>query len=204
VSELLRVEADDAIERLAKALLGGEVVVVPTETVYGLAALPDVPGATRRIFGLKGRTADVPLAVLCADADQALDLVEQPSAAVHEVATRCWPGPLTLVLRRRGGLGYELGEPVTTVGLRCPDHPIVRQLAAEVGPIATTSANLHGQPTPDTATELAALFGAGVAVVLDGGPCTGLPSTVVDATDVDPTNWRILRQGPLSLAEIRG
>jgi tRNA A37 threonylcarbamoyladenosine synthetase subunit TsaC/SUA5/YrdC len=110
---------------------------------------------------------------------------------------------LTLVLRRRPGLGYELGEPATTIGLRCPAHPIVQALAAEVGPIATTSANLHGQPPPGSAAELAALFGERVAVVLDDGPCTGLPSTVVDATG-DVGEWRVLRQGPLSLDDIRG
>jgi tRNA threonylcarbamoyl adenosine modification protein (Sua5/YciO/YrdC/YwlC family) len=193
-----------ALEPAAKALQAGEVVVLPTETVYGLAALPAVPGATRRIFELKGRAADVPLAVLGADAGQALDLAEPPvDALVHEVAARCWPGPLTLVLRRRPGLGYELGEPATTIGLRCPDHPIVRQLAAVVGPIATTSANLHGQPPPGTAAEVADLFGDGVAVVLDGGRCTGLPSTVVDATGA-PGEWRVLRPGPLSLDEVRG
>jgi L-threonylcarbamoyladenylate synthase len=197
------VDAADGVEAAAKALLDGELVVVPTETVYGLAALPGIAGATRRIFELKGRAADVPLAVLCAEPDEALALAASPTAELRAVAARCWPGPLTLVLRRRDGLGYELGEPAATIGLRCPDHPIVRQLAAAVGPIATTSANLHGQPTPDTAAELAELFGAGVAVVLDGGPCTGVPSTVVDATG-EPGEWRVLRQGPLSLDDIVG
>lgn len=190
--------------RVAAALRGGGVVVLPTETVYGLGALPSVPGATARIFALKGRTADVPLAVLCADADQALALADQPSAAVERVAKGFWPGPLTLVLRRRPGLGYELGEPATTVGVRCPDHDVVRALAAEVGPIAVTSANLHGQPTPGTAAAVAALFGDGVAAVIDGGPCTGLPSTVVDATGEDPASWTILRPGPITLAELVG
>jgi L-threonylcarbamoyladenylate synthase len=196
-------EAEDALPRAAEALRAGEVVVVPTETVYGLAALPGVPGATARIFGLKGRTADVPLAVLCADAEQALALAEAPGDALRGVARRCWPGPLTLVLRRRPGLGYELGEPAATIGVRCPDHPLVRALAAEVGPLATTSANLHHKPTPEFAGEVADLFGAGVAVVLDGGPCTGLPSTVVDATGPE-AEWRVLREGPLSLADVRG
>jgi tRNA threonylcarbamoyl adenosine modification protein (Sua5/YciO/YrdC/YwlC family) len=186
------------------ALRGGGVVVLPTETVYGLAALPTVPGATARIFELKGRRADVPLAVLCADADQALALADEPSDAVERVAKACWPGPLTLVLRRRRGLGYELGEPVTTVGVRCPDHDVVRALAAEVGPMAVTSANLHGQPTPDTAPEVAALFGTGVAAVVDGGPCTGIPSTVVDATADDPAAWTVLRQGGITLADLLG
>jgi L-threonylcarbamoyladenylate synthase len=200
----MSLDAADGLAAASKALRAGEVVVLPTETVYGLAALPGVPGATRRIFELKGRTADVPLAVLCADADQALALADHPSELLHDVAARCWPGPLTLVLRRRPGLGYELGEPATTIGLRCPDHPVMRALAREVGPIATTSANLHGKPTPELADEVAALFGDSVAMILDGGPCTGLPSTVVDATDDPPAAWTILREGPFTLAEIRG
>lgn len=183
------------------ALRAGEVVVLPTETVYGLAALPGVPGATGKIFALKGRGADMPLAVLCADAEQALALADQPSDAVQRVAKELWPGPLTLVLRRRPGLGYELGEPSTTIGLRCPDHDLVRTLAAQVGPIAATSANRHGEPTPDTAAEVAAIFGAGVAVVIDGGPCDGLPSTVVDATSDE---WRVLRQGAIEIETLLG
>jgi len=175
---------------------------MPTETVYGLGALPTVAGATAKIFELKGRTADVPLAVLCADADQALALADEPSAAVELAAKAFWPGPLTLVLRRRPGLGYELGEPATTIGLRCPDHEVVRVLAAEVGPIAVTSANLHGQPTPATAPAVAALFGDGVTAVIDGGPCTGLPSTVVDATADDPAAWKVLRQGAITLEDL--
>jgi L-threonylcarbamoyladenylate synthase len=196
-------DAEGAMPTAARALLGGEAVVVPTETVYGLAALPHIPGATRRIFELKGRTADVPLAVLCADADTALDLARDPSDELQAVAKRCWPGPLTLVLRRRPGLGYELGEPADTIGVRCPDHPIVAALAAEVGPIATTSANIHGQPTPPTAAGVEAIFREGVAITLDAGPCTGVPSTVIDAT-APAGEWKVLRQGSLSLDEILG
>jgi L-threonylcarbamoyladenylate synthase len=186
------------------ALRAGEVVVLPTETVYGLAALPGIPGATAKIFALKGRGADVPLAVLCADADQALALADDPSDAVLRAAKELWPGPLTLVLRRRLDLGYELGEPSTTIGVRCPDHHLVRALAAEVGPIAATSANRHGEPTPGTAAEVAALFGDGVAAVIDDGPCTGQPSTVVDATSDDPADWVVLREGAITLDQLRG
>src|SRR5688572_9726567 len=90
------------------ALRRGDAVVLPTETVYGLATLPV---ATARIFELKGRAPDVPLAVLCADPRQALGLVDEPTDAVRRVAQELWPGPLTLVLLRRPGLGFELGEP---------------------------------------------------------------------------------------------
>jgi L-threonylcarbamoyladenylate synthase len=181
---------------VARALREGEAVVVPTETVYGLAALPSVPGATDRLFALKGRGAHVPVAVLCADTDQGLALADAPGPAVRELAARHWPGPLTLVLRRRPDLGWELGEPRTTIGVRCPDHPLVQAVAREVGPIATTSANRHGEPTPPDGAAVAGVFGEGVAVVVDGGRCTGTPSTVLDVTGDD---WKVLRQGAISV-----
>jgi L-threonylcarbamoyladenylate synthase len=187
------------VNAVVEALRAGEAVVVPTETVYGLATLPT---ATARIFELKGRAPDVPLAVLCADPRQALGLVDEPTDAVRRVGRELWPGPLTLVLPRRPGLGYELGEPATTIGVRCPDHDLVRFIAAQVGPIAVTSANLHGQPTPRSAAAIARLFGEGVAAVVDGGELTGTPSTVLDATAPDPSAWRVLRQGGVSLADV--
>lgn len=190
------------VARAAAALRAGWVVALPTDTVYGLAALPGVEGATERLFALKRRAADVPVAVLCASARQALALAD-PAAVTDEVrriAARLWPGPLTLVLPRRTGLGYALGEPAATVGVRCPDHALVRVLAAEVGPLATTSANLHGGATPGTAAGVAALFGRrGLDLVLDGGPCSAAPSAVVDAT---AGAWRLLRAGTITLADI--
>lgn len=186
-----------AVTAAASALLAGGVIAIPTDTVYGVAALPTVHGATARVFALKGRRADVPLAVLCADPAQALALVD-PSALderVHDLAARFWPGPLTIVALRRRDVALDLGEPPTTIGLRCPDHDFVRDLAAEVGPIATTSANRHGEPTPLTAAEVAAVLGDGLALVVDGGPLDGIASTVVDVT---VTPWKILRAGAIS------
>jgi L-threonylcarbamoyladenylate synthase len=204
-SEVVTIAAEPAagaVDAAAAALRDGGVVVVPTDTVYGLAALPADGEAMARLFALKGRSAAVPVAVLCASADQALGLAD-PAAltgAVRRIADRLWPGPLTLVLPRRPGLGYHLGEPGTTIGVRCPDHPLVRAVAREVGPLATTSANRHGEPTPPDAAGVDAVFaraGGGVALVLDAGTCSGVPSTVIDATDDDPGRWRVLRQGAL-------
>lgn len=189
------------VTQAAGMLRAGGVVALPTDTVYGLAALPGVAGATSALFALKQRSAEVPIAVLCATGDQALDLAE-PGAVTDDlrrVAARLWPGPLTLVLPRRPGLGYALGEPGATIGVRCPDHALVRALAGEVGPLATTSANLHGEPTPGTAAAVARLFGPGLALVLDGGPCSGAPSAVVDATG---GRWQVLRTGVIGLGEI--
>jgi L-threonylcarbamoyladenylate synthase len=192
----------DAVTLAIDALRGGEVVALPTDTVYGLAALPTVAAATDRLFALKGRGSDTPIAVLCADAAQAFGLAapDAPSPEVRQIAQQLWPGPLTLVLPRRRGLGYELGEPADTVGVRCPDHALVRTIAAAVGPIATTSANRHREPTAATAEGVAATFGAGLALVLDGGRCEAPPSTVVAVTGAE---WRVLREGPIPLAQVR-
>jgi L-threonylcarbamoyladenylate synthase len=191
----------DAVALAIDALRGGEVVALPTDTVYGLAALPAIAAATARLFALKGRGSHVPIAVLCADAAQAFGLAapDAPSDEVRRIAARLWPGPLTLVLPRRPGLGYELGKPADTVGLRCPDHALVRAIAGAVGPIATTSANRHREPTSPTAEGVAATFGAGLALVLDGGRCEAAPSTVVAVTGAE---WRVLREGPIPPAEV--
>lgn len=184
------------VERAAEVLLGGGLLVLPTETVYGLAALASDPTATGALFARKGRGADVPIAVLCAEAGQAMALAEAPSPLARELASTHWPGPLTMVLRRRSGLGWALGEPAETIGVRCPDHDVVRAIAARVGPLATTSANRHGLPTPSSATEAAEQLLGPVDLVLDGGALVGTPSTVVDLTGDAP---RVLRQGALDI-----
>lgn len=193
-------DAPAAIEAAVRALLAGEAVVLPTETVYGVAALPTVPGATARLFALKGRPQDVPLAVLVDDVEQAERLADFPPTA-RRLAERHWPGPLTLVLPRRAdATALVLGGDPETIGIRCPDHDLVRAIARRVGPIATTSANRHGQPTPRAAAEAAAALAGGVAVLLDGGRCGGVPSTVVDATG---EVLRVLRVGTISEAALR-
>ncbi len=176
---------DEAIDEAAAVLEAGGVVVVPTDTVYGLAARAEHRGA---LYPLKGRPEGVPVAVLVADAAQAWTLA-RPSPLARRLAARFWPGPLTVVCDAEA----RWGEP--TVGVRCPDHDLVRALAARVGPVATTSANRHGEPTPaDAAAAAASLLGE-VALVLDGGTCEGRPSTVVDATGDEPA---VLRLGAIA------
>ena len=184
-----------AFAAAADHLAAGRAVVVPTDTVYGLAVLAAVPGASDAVFAIKGRPADVPLAVLVDSFAQAESLVESPSAEVARVLERLWPGPLTVVLRRREGTGLELGGDGTTIGVRCPDHALVRALARRLGPLAVTSANLHGEPTPVDAATVAAVLGERVAYVVDGGRCDGTASTVVDGTTDE---LRVLRAGPIS------
>jgi L-threonylcarbamoyladenylate synthase len=192
----------EVVERIAAALAAGGAVVLPTDTVYGLAALPRDHAATDRLFELKGRPDRMPLAVLCAEVGQVLELVDPSATAlVTEAARRWWPGPLTLVLPRRIGVHLYLGEPTTTIGVRIPDHDVVRAVAATVGPVAATSANRHGEPTPSTARAAAAALGRGVALVVDGGTLEATASTVVDATT---RPWSVLREGPILGADVVG
>jgi L-threonylcarbamoyladenylate synthase len=195
VSVVLPAGDERGVATAVDALRRGDAVVLPTDTVYGLAVAMSVPGATKQLFALKDRPAHVPVAVLVGSLAQALELVEPPSPAVMRVLKALWPGPLTVVLRRRSDVVAELGGDGVTVGVRCPDHALIAALASQVGPLATTSANRHGSPTPTTAAGAAAALAADVALVLDGGPCDGLPSTVVDGTD---PALPVLRAGPIA------
>jgi L-threonylcarbamoyladenylate synthase len=181
------------LEQAVAALERGEAIVIPTDTVYGVASLP---AFTARLFAVKARPTDVALPVLVADRAQAESIaVFSPLAA--RLADEHWPGGLTIVLPRAAGFDADLGgTDASTVGVRVPDHDVPRELARRVGPLVTTSANLHGRPTPATAAEVAAEL-VDVAVVVDGGPCAGAPSTVVrvvgDSVD-------ILRQGSVTVS----
>ena len=184
-----------AVEAAEECLRSGGVLVLPTETVYGVAALAADPEAVRELFILKGRPADRRVAVLVADLDQARLLAVVDDRATT-LATTCWPGPLTMVLPA------VPGSEEATVGVRCPDHALVRAIAAAVGPIATTSANRSGDPTPVAAAAAAASLDVAPGsdlLVLDGGSCGGVPSTVVDLT-VDPAI--VLRAGPLAIDDL--
>lgn len=172
------------VEAAVEALRRGEVVAVPTDTVYGLVATLDNGAA---LFEAKRRPHGVDLPVLCADRAQAQGLAADPLP--DEPAAR-WPGPLTLVVRRAPYVTADLGEHHETVGVRVPDHPVPQALARHVGPLASTSANLHGAPPATTADEVRAQLGDSVGMVIDGGVCDGTPSTVLDCTGPEP---RVLR-----------
>jgi L-threonylcarbamoyladenylate synthase len=188
-----------AIEAAVAALRRGEVVAIPTDTVYGLAVDPRQPGAVDRLFAAKSRPRAVELPVLVADEAQALALSAEVTAPALALMARWWPGPLTLVLARRPGLRLDLGDNVATIGVRCPDHPVPRAICAGLGPIATTSANLHGEPPITTAAALAATMGGALGLILDGGVCDGAPSSVLDMTGATP---RLLREGRLAWTSI--
>ncbi len=193
------VEPEAALRDAAAELLAGGTVVLPTDTVYGLAARAADPEAVASLFERKARPADKRVAVLVTGTEQAHTLVRAGSR-FDLLAGSLWPGPLTLVCPRAASFGAWLGEGDPTVAVRCPAHDLVRALAAEVGPLATTSANRSGGSTPTTAAGAAAAVG-GDLLVLDGGSCEGSASTVVDLTR---TPARILREGSILVADLAG
>jgi L-threonylcarbamoyladenylate synthase len=187
----------EAIDAAVKVLRRGGLVAMPTETVYGLAAAAVDEEAVAGIFRAKGRPSTNPIIVHVADIAMARSLAAKWPAAAEAIATRFWPGPVTVVVPR----GPRIPDIVTaggpTVALRCPDHPLARRLIACAGaPLAAPSANRSEAVSPTTAHHVLESLGNRIDLILDGGPCTrGIESTVVDCTSSPP---RILRPGPLT------
>lgn len=178
----------------------GELIVFPTDTVYGIGAAPHDPAATARLFDAKRRPRDLTLPVLTATLEIAATLARFDDRAERLVGA-LWPGPLTLVLpRTRVSLTWDLGGHAMTIGLRVPSHPLALAVLSAAGPIATTSANRSGAPPAVTCDELHAAFGDMVAVYLcQEEPLAGAVSTVVDLTQRDA---RILRPGEVDADHI--
>jgi tRNA threonylcarbamoyl adenosine modification protein (Sua5/YciO/YrdC/YwlC family) len=198
--------ADDAergrgLAEAAATIRRGELVVVPTDTVYGVAADAFNAGAVNLLLAAKGRGRDMPVPVLVSSRAM-LDAVvsEVPEAAGLLVET-FWPGALTLVLRETPHLAWDLGEARGTVAVRMPDHPLATALIEQTGPLAVSSANRSGQPPATTAMEARLQLGASVSVYLDGGPGGApVPSSIVDFTGEAP---RLLRAGALDADKLR-
>lgn len=178
----------------AEVIALGGVVGVPTDTVYGLAVDPRSEDAVGRLFELKGRPADRPIALLAASVETAISIVILTPEA-RRVADRWWPGALTLVLDPVAPLPGWVGHPDTrSVGVRVPDHAELRALLEDTGPLAVTSANLSGDEPALDETDARAVFGAGVDLYMAGKCPGGSASTVVDFTREPPV---ILRRGPI-------
>jgi L-threonylcarbamoyladenylate synthase len=193
-----RIVPDDDEGRAAavEALRDGGLVALPTDTVYGIAVALETPGGIERLFAAKRRPPEKGIILLLADAAQAPDIGEWPASAAA-LAAAFWPGGLSLILPRRADvlLPEALTGGAATIGVRVPDHPAPRALAATLGPLPTTSANVSGLPEARTAAEIVDQLGEAIAVVLDGGPASGGPaSTVVDCS-IDPP--RVLREGAI-------
>jgi tRNA threonylcarbamoyl adenosine modification protein (Sua5/YciO/YrdC/YwlC family) len=191
----------DVVAEAAAAALGGALVVLPTDTVYGIGTRPDDPSATGRVFAAKGRPRDLELPVLVAS------LVSAASVAVFDgraraLAERFWPGPLTIVLpRSTGSTAWDLGGDPATVGVRQPRHRLALAVLERAGPLAVTSANRSGSPPALTCDELEATFGDLVEVYLcEEAPLVGAPSTVVDLAHGAA---EILREGAVPGNDVR-
>ncbi len=185
------------IEQAKKALSMGQVVAIPTETVYGLAADARNQDAVAEIYRLKGRPSKHPVIVHFSDWELALSWATDVPPWAIELAQKLWPGPLTLVCKRQPWVGDWLTGGQETVGLRVPNHPLTLELLRQFGSgVAAPSANRFGRVSPTTAQHVRDEFGPEL-VILDGGPCqVGIESTIVDATSEQP---RILRPGHIRL-----
>jgi len=199
--EVIKASAE-AITRAAQLLRDGELVAFPTETVYGLGGDATSETAVARIFAAKGRPRFNPLIVHApglAEAEPLAQFDERARRAAH----RFWPGPLTLVLPRQtdSGLSLLASAGLDTIALRAPAHPVAQQLIRAAGiPVAAPSANRSGRISPTMAAHVAAEFGSGVALILNGGTCpVGLESTILDLTGCVPV---LLRPGGISLEEL--
>lgn len=194
-------EREAALARAAEELRGGRLVVFPTDTVYGVGAHAFNPFATAMIFQAKGRPRSLPLPVLVAQPRQAWALAARVPAAAAALAAAFWPGALTIVLPESDSLDWDLGETRGAVAVRIPDHPDALCLLDEVGPLAATSANRSGEPTPRSVGEITARLGHAVSLYLDGGPARrDVPSTIVDVIGRRP---RIVREGAVPIGEVR-
>lgn len=194
-------ERAEGLESAVDSIRRGELVVLPVDASYGLAADAFQPDAVDSLVASKGRGRDLPVPVLVGSWTglDGLMLLVQPS--VRELVEAFWPGALTLVVEHAPSLAWDLGDSRGTVAVRMPLHPVALELLARTGPLAVSGANRAGQPVPTTADDAQEQLGYPVAVYLDGGPCPDpQPSTIVDVSGDVP---RLLRPGAVTLEQLR-
>lgn len=192
---------DEGISTAAEAIFRGECVVVPTDTVYGLAADAFNPTAVAQLLEAKGRGRDMPPPVLIPSRQTVDGLAMSVPSYAGRLMDAFWPGGLTLVFRAQQSLAWDLGDTNGTVGLRMPDDEIALALLESTGPLAVSSANRTGKPSATTVTEAGFMLGHYVDIYLDGGErAGGVPSTILDCTKADPV---VLREGAVSNEELQ-
>ena len=197
---IISTTSPDAIEQALVVLNSGGLVAFPTDTVYGVGALAFDGRAVESIYAAKDRPIEKAIPVLIGDADDMEKVGLDIPDVAYRLASRFWPGPLTLVIPKRLNLP-EAVSATATVGVRVPGHEVARAVLRAAGPMAVTSANISGQPSPSTAEEVYAQLGGRIRLILDGGKTPGgVPSTVVDCTSQE---LKILREGPITLEDIR-
>jgi L-threonylcarbamoyladenylate synthase len=194
-------QREDGLVAAVSAVQEGQLVVLPTDTVYGVGADAFNPAAVAALLAAKGRGRNMPPPVLVGSVRAAAALTESLGAFGQDLIDEFWPGPLTLVFRASSTLLWDLGDTVGTVAVRMPLHPVALDLLRRTGPMAVSSANRHSLPAATTADEAQTQLGDAIAVYLDGGPCAdNVPSTILDLTGTVP---RMLRAGALSVDALR-
>jgi L-threonylcarbamoyladenylate synthase len=194
-------ERTTGIDAAVTAARAGELIVLPTDTVYGIGADAFIPAAVTTMLAAKGRGRNMPPPVLVGTARAAAALVDDLGAFGQDLIDEFWPGALTLVFRASPTLLWDLGETKGTVALRMPLHAVALDVLKQTGPLAVSSANRHGQPAAVTADEAEQQLGEAVSVYLDGGPCPdNVPSTILDLTGTIP---KVLRSGAISVDRLR-
>ncbi|WP_426245182.1 L-threonylcarbamoyladenylate synthase [Nocardioides sp. LHG3406-4] len=193
-------ELEAAIDAASLAVRRGELVVFPTDTVYGVGADAFDPEAVQRLLDAKGRGRDMPPPVLVSASTTLDALAVNVPGWARALVAEFWPGPLTLVCHQQASLQWDLGETRGTVALRMPDDEIALAVLERTGPLAVSSANVTGRPAAHDADEAETMLGDAVSVIIDSGPTGGAdPSTIVDATG---DRGRILRRGALAIEEL--
>jgi L-threonylcarbamoyladenylate synthase len=195
------VQRAEGLAAAVTAVLNGELVVLPTDTVYGLGADAFSPAAVRRLLTAKGRGRDMPPPVLVGTVRAATALVEDMGPDGQRLIDEFWPGGLTIVCRAARSLSWDLGDTKGTVAIRMPEDTVALDLLRETGPMAVSSANLSGSESATTAADARDQLGEAVSVYLDGGKVAGgVASTIVDLTGPQP---RLLRRGAISVGRLR-
>ena len=198
-TEILPIEDPRAIPRALEILRAGGLVAFPTDTVYGLGCLAFDQAAIESIYVAKDRPLEKAIPILIADVDDLDRVAYDVPELARRLASRFWPGPLTLVVPKRVDLPAAVSA-TATVGVRVPDHEAARTLLRAAGPMAVTSANLSGRASPRAVSEVIAQLNGRIPLVLDGGETRGgVPSTVVDVSGARPV---ILREGPITSEQI--
>jgi L-threonylcarbamoyladenylate synthase len=198
-TEIITASSPDAIQQALEVLQAGGLVAFPTDTVYGVGALAFDSQAAESIYKAKDRPIEKAIPVLIGDAEDITKISSEVPLMAKKLAERFWPGPLTLIVPRHLSLPDSVSA-TNTVGVRVPDHIVARSVLRAAGPMAVTSANLSGQPSPSTAQEVFAQLNGRIALIVDGGNTPGgVPSTLVDCTGSQPI---VVRQGPISLNQI--
>ena len=191
----------EGLAAAVNAVLAGKLVVLPTDTVYGVGADAFSPAAVNRLLAAKGRGRDMPPPVLVGSVRAAEALVDDLGQDGRQLIEEFWPGGLTIVCQAARTLNWDLGDTKGTVAIRMPDQPIALELLRETGPMAVSSANTTGSPAATTAGEARNQLGESIEVYLDDGRCeSAVASTIVDLTGPQP---RLLRRGAVSVGRLR-